>query len=283
MDNTGEQPKPPAPLMYQGWQPPGQPMAPWAPPPQPPPRKGLSGGLIAVFVVVGVIVLGCVGTAGWGAVRFVHNMNAAAERDRAAGTRPNFGVPNADPSASPAPEEDEETETGPRASSYPVREAKDLTRVCDHWYYPQSPKYAGKSPHPISVGTVDSKEFTSRIMSSYVDVPYELGAKVQKAWAPSNAAKSQLMACVDLTATGTKVVKKCKFDDPKPAKLPMKIATFRVSLYEVATGRKLADKTVKGEDDTCPTFVMLGSDRTVYSKVGDRQLYELLRDYVMKK
>jgi hypothetical protein len=281
MDNTGEQPKPPAPPMYQGWQPPGAPMAPWAPPPQPPPKKGLPGGLIAVFVVVGVIVLGCVGTAAWGAVRFVHNVNAATEREHK-GTDPVFGTPS-DPSATPSSSSEENTETGPRASTYPVREDDDLARVCDGWYYPQSPKYTGKAPHPISVGTVDSKEFKSRYMSSYISVPYDLGASVRKAWAPEKPAKSQLMACVDLTSTGTKVVKKCKFDTPKPARLPMKTATYRLALYEVATGRKLVDKRVSGEDEDCPTFVMMGADRTVYSKVGDRQLYELLRNYVMKK
>lgn len=136
---------------------------------------------------------------------------------------------------------------GPRASTYPVREANDLARVCDHWYYPQSPKYTGKAPHPISVGTVDSKEFTTRYMSAFVDIPYELGATVQKAWAPSKPAKSQLMACVDLASTGTKVLKNCKFDDPKPAKLPMKTAAYHLSLYEVATGRKLLDKHGRSE------------------------------------
>jgi hypothetical protein len=63
----------------------------------------------------------------------------------------------------------------------------------------------------------------------------------------------------------------------------MKTATYHLSLYEVATGHRLLDKRVSGEDEDCPTVVLLGGDKTVYSKVGDRQLYELLRNYVMKK
>lgn len=281
MDHTGEQP--PAPPVYQGWQPPlAPPMAPmpWAPPPQPPPKKGLSGGLIAVIAVIGVIALGCLGTVGWGAIRFVHNVNAA-ERARPVNTVPDLGAPDGDPASGPSTGVG--GSVGPRASTYPVREANDLARVCDHWYYPQSPKYSGKAPHPISVGTVDSLDFTTRYMSAYIDIPYQLGATIQQAWAPSKPAKSQLMACVDLASTGNKVVKNCRFDDPKPAKLPMKTAVYRLSLYEVATGRKLLAKRVTGEDESCPSIVMLGGDRSVYSKVGDRQLYELLRNYVMKK
>ena len=295
MNSTGEPQQHPAqppaqPPMYQGWQPPagpppgppaGPPMMPWMPPPQQPPKKGLSGGLIAVIVVAGVIVLGCLGTIGVGAIRAAQHANSAQRQHLGnEDAVPNAGTRGGDPSE---PSAEDGRAAGPRASTYPVREDDDLARVCDGWYYPQSPKYTGKAPHPISVGTVDRKDSTSRYMSSYISIPYELGPTVQKAWAPDKPARSQLMACVDLVATGTKVVKNCKFDDPKPAKLPMKTATYHLRLYEVATGHKLVDKRVAGEDEDCPTIVFLGADKTVYSTVGDRQLYELLRNYVMKK
>jgi hypothetical protein len=35
-----------------------------------------------------------------------------------------------------------------------------------------------------------------------------------------------------------------------------------------------------GEDEDCPTFILIGDDRAVYSGLEDRQLVETLRRYV---
>jgi hypothetical protein len=99
---------------------------------------------------------------------------------------------------------------------------------------------------------------------------------------PTDPKKSQLMGCVDLERAGGRL-KKCTFDDPKPETIAMKQAFYRVRLYEVATGKKLLDKKVTGEDEDCPPLVFLVGDKNIYSEVGDRQLYELFRPYVMRK
>jgi hypothetical protein len=186
-----------------------------------------------------------------------------------------------DATTTPEPEELESEPAGPKASSYPVREHDDLSRVCDEWYYPQSPKFAGKGPHQIAVGVIDRKDFPSRIVKSSVDVPYSLNEKAWRAWMPSDAAKTQLMVCVDLLTTG-KQVRKCTFEDPKDEQIPMIRATYQVRLFEVSTGRKLVDKKVTGNDDKCPSMVLMGSDRTIYTAVDDRDLYEMFRGHVMK-
>ncbi|MET0426090.1 MAG: hypothetical protein ABW046_19630 [Actinoplanes sp.] len=256
---------------------------PWGPP-TPPPRKPRSRAVTALIVAVSVIGVACFGSAVWGLVRFAKNMNAAVERNEARERR--FTLPD-DPSAAPSLESDETpgpAVTGPRPSTYPVREADDLGRVCEGWYYPQSPKYAGKAPHQINVGKVTSKDFDSRLVSSFVSVPYNLSEKTRDAWWPKDPGKSQLMACVDLKKTGAQL-KTCKFDDPKSdiTKVPLKQGVYQLRLYEVATGKKLLDKPVTGEGEDCPPMVLLGADRSIYSEVDDRQLYELLRKYVMKK
>jgi hypothetical protein len=177
------------------------------------------------------------------------------------------------PQASAAP-------TGRRASTYPVREDDDLARVCDGWYYPQSPKFAGKAPHQISVGVVDGVVLPSRHMLSSVSVP-DLDESIWRAWMPENPARSQLVACVDLVRSAEKL-KRCTYDDPSPETADLKKAFYRLRLYETATGRKLLDKQVTGEDEKCPSIVFLVGGESLYSEVSDRQLYEAFRSYVMK-
>ncbi len=253
----------------------GPPPAPsWGPPP--PPRK-TGRWVIPVVIVSVLVVFGCLSAVGASVMR---------QSDRVAATSGRDLLPELDPSApedsaTPGAEELESEPTGPKASSYPVREHDDLNRVCDKWYYPQSPKFAGKAPHQIAVGVVDRKDFPSRIVRSSVDVPYSLNEKSWRAWMPSDAAKTQLMVCVDLKTTG-KQVKKCTYEDPKDEQIPLVRATYQVRLYEVATGRKLLDKQVTGNDDKCPGMILLGSDRTIYTGVDDRDLYEMFRGYVMK-
>jgi hypothetical protein len=217
-----------------------------------------------------VLVLGCLGVVTAGGMRVLRDTSPAAVKGLAAPGRPG---------ASAAPEPD--AVTGPRASSYPVREADDLKRVCDQWYYPKSPKVKSSGTQPVSIFTRDSKDFDTRTETTLYDIPNWYTSQKQKAWDPKSPAKVRLVGCVDLTSSGKKV-RTCKFDDPKGLKIPMREGTYRVALYEVATGRKLVDKRVKGQDEECPFLVLLGADRTVYSQVDDRRLYELFKKYVEK-
>ena len=242
----------------------------WGPPPAP---RATSRWLVPAIILCGLMVLGCLSAIGYGVMQ-------AGERTVRADGRSSSDRSGLFPSATP---DDTGTEpAGPEASTYPVREEKDLERVCDNVYYPQSPKYTGAAPHQISVGVVESKDFASRHFRSYMDVPYSLPEKVRNAWRPKDLGKSQLMACVDLVTTGAQV-RKCTFDDPKPEQIVMKRGTYRLRLFEVATGRKLLEKQLPGSNKECPTMVLLGDDRIIYTEVADRDLYELLRSYVMKK
>lgn len=169
---------------------------------------------------------------------------------------------------------------GSRRSTYPVRKAEDLNRVCDGWYYPKAPKYTGLAPHSIVMSTQNTKVLDSRRVLTIYDLPYETGAAVKDAWAPKNPAKVQLMACAEAVSIGAKVTT-CQVDKPKPKKVTMKASNYRVTLYEVATRRRLAQVRMKGEDETCgPFLILIGADGATYSELEDRQLIEALRRYV---
>jgi hypothetical protein len=169
---------------------------------------------------------------------------------------------------------------GSRASSYPVRKVEDLKRVCDGRFYPKAPKYRGLAPHSIVLGIKNQKDSDSRTLRSRIALPYEAAPGVETAWNPADPAKVQLVACADQVAVGAKV-KTCQVDEPKPEKVPMKASTYRVTLYEVATRRRLAQLRMTGEDETCgPFLIIVGADGATYTELEDRQLIEGLRRYV---
>ena len=253
MENTGMTPGQP---VFQPWQPP-------APPPAP---RRSRWGIWATAIVV-VLALGCLGAVTYSGMRALRTTTATAAKGLTAPVLPSTSA------AGP--------KTGPRASSYPVRKPDDLQRVCDQWYYPKSPKVKSSGTQPVSIFAQDSKDFDTRHEATLYDIPNWYTKPKQQAWDPSSPGKVRLVACVDLVQTGKKV-KSCKYDDPKGLKIPLREAKYRLALYEVATGKKVIEKTLSGEDDECPFMVLLGADRNVYSQVGDRQYYELLKKYVEK-
>ncbi|MCA2218105.1 hypothetical protein [Jidongwangia harbinensis] len=261
--------------------PPGQPG--WVPPPGPPPTgppagpppKKRSPLLIPALIAVALVATSCVGAIGYGGIRLANNLNAAQERAED-GTRPAYAGDTPKRKSDAA---DDDAPVGPRASSYPVRTREDLGRVCEQWYYPQSPKYKAGSTNPVGVQIKDEEELGWRPQSIYMS-SYQNPGATQKAWDPKDPAKARLVACMHRVDNGRKL-RSCKFDEPKTT-VPMREGIYRLSLYEVATGKRLAEKKVAGEQDECPFMVMLRGDRTIYSGVDERQLYETFRKYVEK-
>ncbi|WP_157436982.1 hypothetical protein [Actinoplanes subtropicus] len=252
-----------------GEAPPGAP-APFSSPPPKLPR----------WAIVTAVVLSLLSTVGFGGYEAVVGLRQAKSRFDTLEARGRAEAPTpsgtADPSASVAP-----SPTGPRAATYPIRTGNDLARVCDGWYYPKSPKFTGKAPHQISVGVVDSIMAPSRHIMAAVTVP-DVRESIWRAWIPDNPGKTQLVACLDLTRAGNKV-KSCKYQAPQPQTVDLKQGFYRLRLYEAATGRKLLDKPVTGQDQKCPSVVFVAPGDSLYGEVEDSQLYELLKGFVMKK
>ncbi|XVU23697.1 hypothetical protein ACQPZJ_41655 [Actinoplanes sp. CA-054009] len=168
--------------------------------------------------------------------------------------------------ASPSP-------AGPHPSASPVKRAEDLAQVCEGLYYPKSPRYAGKAPHQISVGVADSVTGSTHRIRAALDIPYNLTKPLRDAWLPSDPTKSQLVACLTLVKNGTPI-KKCDTHQ-------MVRGVYTLSLYEVATGRRLLAKQLFGDAATCPNVVPVGAAPTIPSAVSDKVLYQQLKNFVV--
>ncbi|SNY57116.1 hypothetical protein SAMN05421748_11860 [Paractinoplanes atraurantiacus] len=165
------------------------------------------------------------------------------------------------------------TPAGPHPSASPVKRADDLALVCEGLYYPKSPRYAGRAPHQISVGVTDSLTGGPHRMRAALDIPHSLTKPLRDAWLPSDPTKSQLVACLTLTKNGT-AIKKCDT-------LQLARGVYTLSLYEVATGRRLMQKQLFGDAATCPNVVPVGAGPTLPSTVSDKVLYQQLKNFVV--
>jgi hypothetical protein len=271
----------PFPTAYTGPVPPGvlmpgagMPLPPgW---PQPPKPKTVTAGLIAAIAVFAVVLLGCIGAVGVAVVRSGDDSSTNASRD----DDPLF-PPLPSNGATSAPDVDDSA-AGPQASPYPVKDIEDLQSVCDDTYYPQSPKFQGKAPHPIAIMVKDRKDIDSRIPEPVYEPGYSTSKSRQNAWdSYFHPTSVQLVACVDLVSSGGKV-KTCKFDDPKPDALPLQVGYYTLTVYEAATHKQLVSKRITGDDRSCPTVVLIGADRHIYTGITDRYYVELLKKFVEK-
>lgn len=256
----------------------GQPPAPGAPPPghwpqAPPPTKG-NGTLIVAGVLAGVVLLlACCGlSVFFFAMRTTRTV--ASSLSSAAPVSPG-GRPSAQPGGSTLP-----AEQGPQASGYAAEKPEDLNRVCDDdVYYPQSPKRAGKAPHPVVLLIDDGSGH--RFQNSTYHYDEGLSKRAEQTWAAQNVSKVQLVACLDRVATGAKI-RSCKYDDPEPETVTLLRAGWRLRVYETATGRKLLDKSLDGDDRACPALALIGPDKKIYAEVSNRAVVAALRGLVTR-
>ncbi|MEV6344711.1 hypothetical protein [Actinoplanes sp. NPDC051851] len=161
------------------------------------------------------------------------------------------------------------------AATHAARTEDDLDDVCGGTYYPASPKYAGKAPHPIVISARERLDLSGRTTRTLNRAAFAGTAKDRKTWAPS-VGRTQLVACLDLLSGGTQVAE-CTSDDAKPVTLPMKSAKYRLTVYEVRTRREVSTTTLTGGDKSCPWVTITGADHTLYTTVDDDQLYKALR------
>jgi hypothetical protein len=235
------------------------------------PRRGRAGLIIAALAPVLALCVGA-GVFGVLTVRNVTSAESAGEAAPPPAPQRRLVAPSA--TGEPVPE-------GPQASSYAPVDDRDLEKVCDgEVYFPQSPKRAGKAPHPVVLLRADRPD-SNRIQDQnyYYDLGYS--DSVERTWAAEKVAKVQLVACIDLVRGGS-TIRRCEYDDPAPDTLSLVRATWRLHVYELATGRKLLDKRLTGDDQSCPSIVLYGPDKKIYAKVGDRAVIAALRPFVTK-
>ncbi|MFI1992640.1 hypothetical protein [Actinoplanes sp. NPDC020271] len=232
-------------------------------------RTGKRGGLATRrtgFIAAGlasVLVIGfCLACSG---------VFTSDEADPSAASSP---APAATPSsASPSP-------TAPQPAAKPVAAAADLDAVCGNTYYPTAPKYAGKGPHPVVISARERLDLGDRSARTLNRYAFSGSAAAKKTWAPA-AKQAQLVACLDLIGGGAKV-KDCRTDVAASPDMPLMVGRYKLSVYEVATGRKIAESTLNGAAKTCPWVVLTGSDPTLFTTVDDAQLYQALQAKVVQ-
>ncbi|WP_433495554.1 hypothetical protein ACQP26_10090 [Micromonospora sp. CA-248089] len=255
--------------------------APYGPyPPPGPPSTGRNRGLVIAVAVLSVLLLvACSGLIG-GAFLLGSSPREASEPEPAAPPV----APWRSSGATPAPGTTASVEPstrGPQPSDFPAAQISDLNDVCDGvLYFPQSPKRAGAAPHPVAL-LVGTDMGTDRRHDRVYYYDEGLSKRVERTWASEDPKTVQLVACLDRTSTGA-TIRKCRYDDPKPDTLTLLKATYRLRVYEVATGRRLLDKTMGGDDQQCPFVVLYGPDKKIYAEVSHRSLLSALRNLVKR-
>ncbi|GAA0472207.1 hypothetical protein [Actinoplanes campanulatus] len=208
---------------------------------------------------VAVVLVGCLGAA---VLRFV---------DFSGPSRAAQPAPQATPPAgAPAP-----AATWPVACDQPVRADDDLDQVCGGTFFPAAPKHRGDSPHPTMISVRESLTAENRFTRTLNRVAYGGSAALRRAWAPEPR-RAQLVACLDLTGPG-KPIRACKSGAEK---LSLVEGKYRLTVYEVATRRKVAEAALTGGDRACPFVILTSAGPTLYSAVKDQQLYDVLRTRV---
>jgi hypothetical protein len=240
-----------------------------------PSAPGNHRAVIATVIVGVVLLVACFGVAGSLILLRSQNTVGSGSQGGAPASPTARNGPSASTTAQP---EQEPAGQGPRASAYAAEEINDLSRVCDeNVYYPQSPKRAGKAPHPVVLLVSDVEG------SRYQDGTYYFSEgvsdKAEQAWASEDPRKVQMVACLDRVSAGGKI-RSCKYDDPEPSTASLVRASWRLRVYEAATGRKLLDKAMAGDDQKCPYVVLIRADGKIYAKVSDRVVVAALRSLV---
>ncbi|MGK5739980.1 hypothetical protein [Micromonospora sp. URMC 103] len=196
-----------------------------------------------------------------------------ASAARAVPTASSSRTATVEPDASEQP-----VQQGPEASAYAATEIQDLNRVCDeNVYYPQSPKRAGKAPHPVVLLVASQPGI--RFQNGTYYYSQGLSDRVERTWASEDPRNVQMVACLDRVSTGS-TIRRCKYDDPKPDTATLVRTGWRLRVYEVATGRKLLEKSMPGDDHACPLVVMVYADKKIYAEVSDKALLAALRKLV---
>ena len=249
-------------------------------PPPGPPSTGRNRGLVIAVAALRVLLLvACSGLIG-GAFLLGSSPREVAEPEPAAPPvapwRSSGATPTPGATASVEP-----STRGPLPSDFPAAQISDLNDVCvGVLNFPQSPTRAGAAPHPVAL-LVGTDTGTGRRHDQVYYYDEGLSKRVERTWASEDPKVVQMVDCLDRTSTGT-TIRKCRYDDPKPDTLTLLKATYRLRVYEVATGRRLLDKTMGGDDQQCPYVVLFGPDKKIYAEVSHRSLLSALRNLVKR-
>ncbi|WP_189336117.1 hypothetical protein [Actinoplanes ianthinogenes] len=168
------------------------------------------------------------------------------------------------------------TPAGPKPRETPLSSNFDVDPICaGEAYWPMQPKRTGRAPHPVLVygdqGNGDRLPFT-------MFKTWFLKGKAKEAvWSPQqDPAKIQMVACVDRVSAGAKL-RTCTYKAPaEPGTGTMYRASYRLHVYETATGRRVLDTRLAGTVKTCPYALSVPTDKKLYMEVSEEDLVAAL-------
>ncbi|GAA0459901.1 hypothetical protein Aca07nite_41800 [Actinoplanes capillaceus] len=248
------------------------------------PEKTSARGLIAILAVTTFVLL--VAAAGLvGAVLAETGKRRdtpAASRSSAAGagTRASSPADGTRPTPSTVVTDDlAPIPPGPVAQGVPPETVFGMDEICrGETYWPMLPKRTGKAPHPTLVygDTGDQGRLPYTMFNTW----FLKSKDKETAWSYDKPPTTiQLVACVDRVATGAKV-RTCIDPERFEGTGVLHRATYRVHLYETATGKKLLDKKMEAKDTSCPQVSRLEPDKKLYMEISEPALVATLGKFV---
>ncbi|HMG41506.1 MAG TPA: hypothetical protein VK611_09255 [Acidimicrobiales bacterium] len=131
--------------------------------------------------------------------------------------------------------------------------------------YVDAARHRGPAPHPVAVFPA---------LSYQVDDP--------SVWLPEDPARVQLVACIDrlgLVASPPEGYDECEYVGDGGI-VDVQTARYRITVYELRTGRELGSEELVGELDHCPD--MLTEGQRLYSLLSHDQLTLVLTPHVAR-
>ncbi|MBO3741137.1 hypothetical protein [Actinoplanes flavus] len=249
------------------------------------PEKNFSRGVIAILAVTAFVLL--VGAAGLaGAVladseKRRENPTASGSSAAGAAARPSSSTGDVRPSPSTAVTESAEPiPSGPVAQGIAPATIFDMDEMCrGETYWPMLPARSAKKPHPVLIygDTGGGIRLPYTMFYTWFMKP----ESTKTTWAPEDPTTIALMACVDRVSSGAKV-RTCSYTGPNTGKAVLHRATYRVHVYETATGKKLLDTKIEAKDTSCPYVGDIPDDRKIHMELDESTLVSTLRKFVEK-
>lgn len=131
--------------------------------------------------------------------------------------------------------------------------------------YVDAARHTGSAPHPVAV---------------FPELSYRV--EDPSAWLPEDPARVQLVACVDrlgLEAAPPEGYEQCEYVGDGGI-VNVQTARYRITVYELRTGRELGSEELVGEIDHCPDMITEGQQ--LYSRLTHDQLTLALTPYVAR-
>lgn len=141
----------------------------------------------------------------------------------------------------------------------------ELDKACGGTTYDDAAPYAGPAPHPVAVF------MPSEVGQLLKVTPYLPDDSVWEPGHPEDTAVVQLVACGTLEGEQRSGKPVCGYHG-RSVEVPMSLATYRITVYELRTHREVRSAVVEGAGTGCPPAISAHStpDRFLSELTGSQ-------------